>query len=135
MYVASSERIHVLDVAACYELLRTDTVGRIVYTQAALPAVRPITYSLDGHHIVFRTRPDSALAHSVSGQVVAFEVDQLDRETRTGWSVVVTGVAEPLESPSDLARAAGLQLAPWAGGERELFLSITPGLVTGRRIG
>lgn len=126
--------MHSLSVNECYERLAGDCVGRVVYTEAALPAVTPVNYALDGHRVVFRTAPGSRLARAVTGQVVAFEVDQLDRETRTGWSVVVTGVAHELEMPSEQARASALGLAPWAGGRRDLYLAITPGVVTGRII-
>ena len=128
------DRAQALDAAVCYDLLATDDVGRIVFTDGGLPAIRPVNYVMLGHRIVFRTVPGSRLAGAVTGQVVAFEVDQLDRASRLGWSVVATGVVHPL-SESDIARATGLQLAPWAGGERDLFLAVTPGLVTGRVIG
>lgn len=126
------ERLGVLDVAKCYRLLATETVGRVVYTDGALPAVAPVNYVLDGHHIIFRTAPLSRLALGVVDQVVAFEVDHLDAEVRTGWSVVVTGIGRPLTDAAELARADALGLAPWAGGERPLFIAITAGLVTGR---
>lgn len=129
------ERIGVLDVNKCYRLLAGQSVGRVVYTDGALPAVAPVNFVMDGHHVVFRTTPGSRLARGVTNQVVAFEVDQLDAEVQTGWSVVVTGIARPLTEPGEMARALGLGLAPWAGGRREQFLSITPGLVTGRFIG
>jgi len=129
------ERLGVLEVEKCYRLIAGQTVGRVVYTDGALPAVVPVNYVLDGHHLVFRTTPGSRMARGVVDQVVAFEVDQIDAEVRTGWSVVVTGIAKALTEPGEMARALGLGLAPWAGGRRELFVSITPGLVTGRFIG
>ena len=122
-------------MAQCYELLATDSVGRIVYTEDALPAITPINYALDGHHLVFRTASGSRLAHAVADAVVAFEVDQLDRATRTGWSVVVTGVARAIGEGSEQGRNAALTLAPWAGGTRDMFFAIAPGMVTGRWVG
>lgn len=130
-----AERIQTLDVSQCYELLGTDSVGRIVYTDGAMPAITPINYVLEGHHVVFRTAAGSRLARAVSGAVVAFEVDQLDRATRTGWSVVVTGVARAIGEVSEQGRNAALTLAPWAGGKRDLAFSIAPGVVTGRWVG
>jgi uncharacterized protein len=126
------DRLGVLDPAKCFRLLSTQTVGRVVYTDGALPAVAPVNYALDGHRIIFRTSPLSRLALGVVDQVVAFEVDSLDAEVRTGWSVVVTGIARALIDSGELTRAAALQLSPWAGGERALFVCITPGVVTGR---
>jgi hypothetical protein len=130
-----SELMVRLDVATCYALLAAGTVGRVVYTEQALPAIRPVTYALDGHHIVFRVVPGSALARAVTGQVVAFEVDHLQPDTHSGWSVVMIGVARAVDTPGALIRATALGLAPWAGAGRDLFLTITPGSVTGRSIG
>lgn len=132
---SDSDRLQQLDVNRCYELLGTDNVGRIVYTDGAMPAITPINYVLDGHHVVFRTKAGSRLARAVDGAVVAFEVDQLDRSTRTGWSVVVTGVARALGEGSDQRRNAALTLAPWAGGRRDQSFAISPGVVTGRWVG
>src|SRR5690348_12639752 len=94
--LSTPEHVKILDAAACYELLATDSVGRVVFTDKGLPAVLPVNYVLQGHRIVFRTAAGSRLAAAVTGQVVAFEVDQLDRESRIGWSVVATGSAHPL---------------------------------------
>lgn len=123
-----------LEPADCYLLLATSCVGRVVSTDNALPMVLPVNYCLDGHNIVFRTSPDGRLAHATNNVVVAFEVDSIDVESWTGWSVVVTGVASPLTSPSDVVRAGQLGLVSWLGEERDHFVQIVPGLVTGRHL-
>lgn len=123
-----------LEPADCYLLLRTSCVGRVVSTDNALPLVLPVNYCLDGHNVVFRTSPDGRLAAATHNVVVAFEVDSIDVETWTGWSVVVTGVASPLTSPGDVVRAGQLGLVSWLGEERDHFVQIVPGLVTGRRL-
>ena len=123
-----------LDAAECYRLLDSGSVGRLVATAGALPLVLPVNYCLDGHNVVFRTAPDGRLAAATRNVVVAFEVDSIDTATWTGWSVVVTGVASPLESPGDIVRAGQLGLVSWLGEDREHFVRIVPGLVTGRRL-
>jgi hypothetical protein len=65
---------------------------------------------------------------------VSFEVDRVDDVLAEGWSVLVTGRAEVLTAASDLARAGRLRITPWAGGERDCYVRITPGQVSGRRI-
>ncbi len=94
----------------------------------------PVNYALDGHAIVFRTRTDGMLARACDGNVVAFEVDRLARDGRTGWSVLVVGVAALL-SGSDALRALELNLASAAGEDRDQFVSIAVGRISGRRIG
>jgi hypothetical protein len=117
----------------CLQLLRSHTVGRVVYTDNALPAITPVTYAMDGHHIYFRTAEGSRLAAATRDAVVAFEVDDIDRSMRCGWSVVVTGVASDVVG-SALVRASQLQLVPWVDGERYHYVRITPGVLTGRRV-
>ncbi len=66
---------------------------------------------------------------------MAFEVDHVDAETRTGWSVVARGRAEAVD-PVDLRviRDRGLP-RPWADGTRTLHLRIVWSELSGRRIG
>jgi hypothetical protein len=124
-----------LDIGDCWAMLGTGSVGRIVYTDQALPAVRPVTYALDGHHIVFRTVTGSTLARAITDQVVAFEVDDLHPDTHSGWSVVAIGIARLIDTPGALFRATTLGLAPWAGDGRNLFVTITPSTISGRSVG
>ncbi len=123
-----------LEPAECYRLLATVPVGRVVATADALPLVLPVNFCLDGHNVVFRTSPSGRLAAATRNVVVAFEVDQIDTATWTGWSVVVTGVAKPMTSPGEIVRAAQLGLISWLGEDHDHFVQIVPGLVTGRRL-
>jgi nitroimidazol reductase NimA-like FMN-containing flavoprotein (pyridoxamine 5'-phosphate oxidase superfamily) len=121
-----------LDTTTCWELLATQSVGRVAYTEHALPAIRPVTYTLYGRHIVFCTAPGFSLAHGVTGRVVAFEVDHIDHATATGWSIVATGIARPLHPPANLTARDQVH---WGGGHRQPFLTITPAALTGRALG
>lgn len=120
--------------AECTALLRSSRVGRVVYTDHVLPACTPVNYALDGQTIVFRTTPGSRLALATDHNVIAFEVDDIDEVTETGWSVVVTGQATPITAISELLRSEQLGLTPWAAGRREHWVRLTPGLVSGRFI-
>jgi nitroimidazol reductase NimA-like FMN-containing flavoprotein (pyridoxamine 5'-phosphate oxidase superfamily) len=117
----------------CLRALSTGSVGRVAITAQALPAIVPVNYTLDGRTIVFRTRTDGTLARACDSNVVAFEVDQLGND-HTGWSVLVVGVAALL-SGSDALRAVQLNLASAAGEDRDQFVSIAIGRISGRRIG
>jgi nitroimidazol reductase NimA-like FMN-containing flavoprotein (pyridoxamine 5'-phosphate oxidase superfamily) len=118
----------------CLRALSKGSVGRVAITAQALPAIVPVNYTLDGRAIVFRTQTDGMLARACDGNVVAFEVDQLAHDGRTGWSVLVIGVAALL-SGSDALRALQLNLASAAGEDRDQFVSIATGRISGRRIG
>lgn len=118
----------------CYRLLPTVPIGRIVFTEGALPAIQPVNFVLDGDDVVIRTRIGSKLAAAARSAVVAFEVDDYDADGMTGWSVVLVGRADPVSDEGELERMRSLRLTPWALGDRPAFIKITPEIVRGRRI-
>ena len=74
----------------------------------------------------------SDVRHAVLGELAepieaAFQVDDLEADTLTGWSVLVRGTAEAWrgEFPDALCR-------PWAPGERTNGIQITPHSYSGR---
>ncbi|MFF0087728.1 pyridoxamine 5'-phosphate oxidase family protein [Streptomyces canus] len=116
-------------------LLGSVSLGRIVFTQHALPTVRPVNHVLDGGDIVIRTHEAAALTRHAQqtegpGVVVAYEADDIDPDTHLGWSVVVTGYARLVTEPGELARYQGM-VRPWADQTMDQAIRIHPDLVTG----
>lgn len=115
-------------------LLGSVPLGRVVFTHRALPAIRPVNHIVDNGHVIIRTSLGSGVSGAVgAGQVVAYEADAIDTETRTGWSVVVTGMARLVDDADDLARYERL-LDPWVDGRKDCVIRIPPDLVTGYRL-
>lgn len=127
------DRLQQLSRTECLELLAQKALGRIAFTERALPAIRPVNYALVGTHIVLRTER-AGLGQRLDGQVVAFEVDDIDDEDGSGWSVVLTGTARLLDRPSELIRQQGVPLDAMAGDGHDAPVCIAPGEMTGRRI-
>lgn len=127
--------LEILDEDECLALLARAEIGRIVFTQHALPAVQPVNFALSDGDIVFRTSPASRLAKAAADTIVAFEIDEFDIAAKTGWSVVAVGPARHVVDPGDAAALEALPLHTWAPGERDYFIRIRPELITGRRIG
>lgn len=125
--------LEILDIEECRALLAATPLGRIVFTDRALPAVLPVNYVVAGGDVVIRTSPDSRLATAANDAVVAFEIDEFDADARTGWSVVVIGKASGITDPIELGRLRSLPLRSWAPGEREHFIRVHPQIITGRR--
>ena len=64
-----------------------------------------------------------------------FEPDSYDADTRTGWSVLVKGLAETIDSADEVARFDAVGLSAWGGdGSSERWVRIRPSSITGRRI-
>jgi hypothetical protein len=62
-----------IDRAGCLELLASGQIGRVVYTEAAMPAAHPVNYLLDGEEVVFRAGEGAKLAAASRGFVVGFQ--------------------------------------------------------------
>jgi len=118
----------------CLALLASVPVGRLIYTQRALPAVELVNFALDHGDIVIRTDSGGKLAAATRGAVVAFEADQLDLDTRSGWSVTAIGPSSEVTDPEELARLRAIGLRPWAAGARDHFIRISPVMLNGRRL-
>lgn len=117
-------------------LLADAAMGRVVFTQRALPAVRVVNHIVDNGDLIIRTNVASSVAASVGrtpDTVVAYEADAIDPGTRTGWSVVITGVARLVEDPQDVARYEAL-LEPWVTNRADCVLRIHPEIITGFRL-
>lgn len=125
--------IVVLSDAECRDLLRRAQVGRVVFTVEALPAVVPVTFAVTEDAVVLRTSATTRLARAADGGVIAFEVDDVDPVTCTGWSVVVTGLAEVVTDAAGRARIESL-VTPWAPGGRDVAVRLPMTKMTGRRI-
>jgi hypothetical protein len=117
-------------------LLATVSLGRIVFTERALPAVRPVNHLVDESGVIIRSSAGSAIvtvAGRSEGAVVAYEADEIDPRSRLGWSVVVTGVARLVSDQIEVARYEQM-LRPWVEGDMDRMIRITPEFVTGFRL-
>lgn len=112
----------------CRRLLSDAVVGRLSWGSAQGLVTLPVAYGVhsDGR-IGVRTSDRGILAELAQPTAVAFEADDVDASTLTGWSVLVQGTARAWvgEMPAALVR-------PWAPGTRTLELQIEPHTWSGR---
>ncbi|HEX6235646.1 MAG TPA: pyridoxamine 5'-phosphate oxidase family protein [Acidimicrobiales bacterium] len=135
--MATSRRgpwIEYLSEGECWHLLSLHTVGRVGILVGGAPEIYPVNYTVDGTSIVFRTDPGNKLRSIASTPEVCFEVDGLDFEHETGWSVLVKGSGAEVPAEEVGAKARD-DLMLWAIGERTHWVRISPHEVTGRRLG
>lgn len=124
--------LEVISPEECWQLLADSPVGRVAFNEAGEPMVLPVNHAVVGHRVVFRTLRGSLLHEALMAEPVAFQVDSFDAIERTGWSVLVRGVADLAEDPQELEE---LELHPWADAvEREDWVQIRADEITGRRI-
>ncbi len=126
--------LEVLTEEECWAYIRPRGVGRFLYSADRGPVAVPVNYAMLGDAVVFRTDDRTAAAGAVSQRRVSFDVDHIDDALSEGWSVLVSGIATILTRPDDVHAADGLDIEPWAGGERNAYIRLVPEEVTGRRI-
>lgn len=130
-------------------LLARVSLGRIVFTENAMPAIKPASHLVEAGVIVARSHDGSAVvggggagdrdpgpgraAGSERETVVAYQADEIDLRSRLGWSVVVTGPARPVLDPDEIERYSAV-LSPWTDAGAGQLIRVHPGIVTGYRL-
>ena len=123
-----------LALAECRRLISPGGVGRIGFGAASGQAVLPVNFAMLDGTIVIRTSEGTVIDAHGDGPV-AFEVDHIDEALSQGWSVLIQGEARHVSDPAELHHMQEeAAVWPWPGGDREVYLRITPDRVTGRRI-
>ena len=89
----SLARVEELTEAECRALLATKRVGRVAHNDPEGPVVVPVNYVFEDGMVLFRISPYSALADKLGDGAASFQVDHVDEDARTGWSVLVRGHA------------------------------------------
>ncbi len=131
--MATPEGMQELTEPQCWDLLRSEEVGRLAVSITNHPDIFPINYVVDHGSVVFRTAEGTKLAASVLGVAVAFEIDGYDADAGEAWSVVIKGEAVEIEQVLGRFDAADLPLFPWHASPKHRFVRIDPQSVTGRR--
>ena len=117
------------------KLVRTASVGRLVFTEQALPAVHLVDFRWWRGDVVVRITDPAVLAATSRNRIVAFETDELDADLQSGWSVTVVGHAQVITEVPDLMELSTLFSRPSIGGRCDYFVRIKIEKVTGRRLG
>jgi nitroimidazol reductase NimA-like FMN-containing flavoprotein (pyridoxamine 5'-phosphate oxidase superfamily) len=122
-----------LTTQECLRLLDTVSVGRVVFSDAALPAAQPVNFVALRDGVVFPLGQGSPAA-ALQGAVVAFEADAYDEQCGTAWTVLVVGHSEQATDPESVRAVAGRGSWPWAAGPGERIVRVRYERVTGRRV-
>jgi len=125
--------LEIMPFDVCLRLLASVSVGRIGFFADGEMVILPVNHVVDGQDLVFRTARGSKLSAAEGRDLVTFEADEYDEQTRSGWSVVVTGRAEVVYEDAEIQRLSRLGLHPWVtAAERPLWIRIRANAVSGR---
>lgn len=127
--------IIVLDEDTCAALLESTPIGRVAFNHKGRLSVFPVNYAWSDGNVVFRTITGEKLSAAREFSEVAFEVDEWDARSHSGWSVLVRGVAEPVTEWAEVEQLEQIDLVPWTSQEwRRMWIRIVPSEITGRRV-
>jgi nitroimidazol reductase NimA-like FMN-containing flavoprotein (pyridoxamine 5'-phosphate oxidase superfamily) len=126
----SSRGLAILSEADCYDLLHSQSLGRVGVRLTDDLVILPVYYAVLDEDVVFRTDPGTKLNAALLGTRVAFEVDSAS----PGWSVLVVGHAREIRATDEKAAARARLGHDWPAGKRECLVRIAAERVTGRRL-
>lgn len=128
--MAPAHPVSVLSEDESWRLLASVALGRLVTTIGTRLEIFPVNFVVVRRTVLFRTAEGTKLISSVMGDRVLFEAD--DHNLMNGWSVIVRGAAELLETAEDIAAAERAQLLPWTSTVKRHYVRITPKEISGR---
>ena len=118
----------------CTERIMDAPIGRIGFVHDGMPMVVPVNFRWHEDTIVFRTQEGQKLSDSDS-RPVCFEIDSWNQSTRTGWSVILQGIAEEVTSWAEKEQLEQIGLYPWTNEVfRRRWVRVRPTEITGRKI-
>lgn len=113
-----------LDQQQCWERLRTAAVGRLSYTEFALPVIRAVPFVVDGMSIIAALRySDVRPAAFARTTIVAFEAGEWSPDLQAGWSVHCVGKARAVPA-REHTQVRALGLRSWIDGEPALYIRV-----------
>jgi uncharacterized protein len=112
------------------ELLQSRSVGRLCIIEHGYPLAIPINYQVAGSNedirIVVRTAPATILGRYEG--LASLEVDDVDLESGTAWSVIVRGVLRRVTETDGLPDPG-----PLLSEGRQQWITLTKSAISGRR--
>lgn len=105
-------------------------VGRLGLPTDQAPVVVPVNFTMHDGEVIVRVGP-GFVTRTAAERLVAFEIDHIDTQGGSAWSVLLRGLATLIEHPS----AAEFERAPRPLVHElgDMLLLIRPDVLTGRR--
>jgi nitroimidazol reductase NimA-like FMN-containing flavoprotein (pyridoxamine 5'-phosphate oxidase superfamily) len=131
---ATGSKLTSLRPKESWALVRQAALGRFAFVMEGWPLVMPVNYLVDGDDVVIRSDPGRKLTAARQLVQATLQVDSIDRVHRSGWSVLVFGVATAVDDSDEIARLDDLGLRSWAASDRAAWIRLLPVPITGRRL-
>jgi uncharacterized protein len=123
-----------LDERECWRLMRIARIGRLGFTENALPVILPAHFVVRDAEVVLATLPDGRVTSAAGSAIVAFEVDGYDPATREGWCVSTFGRSRLITDPREIKDLDELDFAPWSGNPDRRYIAVEPSHLRGKAL-
>ena len=127
----AGEPLTILSEDECWHLLARMALGRLVTSLAGQPEIFPVNFVVQRRTVLFRTAEGTKLFSAVINNRVAFEADE--HNVSEGWSVIVKGRAQVLNTSAEIQEAERAHLLPWTATVKRSYVRVFPSEITGRR--
>ena len=119
----------------CWRLVGDHGIGRVVFAGDTLTQIVPTTYDAVSGTAYFRAPTFGELARRVDGRTTTLQVDEIDRGTFTGWSVLMTGTAHRVEDAATVASLWSLgRPRAWFPGKQTQWIALPVDSLRGQRV-
>ncbi|ULN47413.1 pyridoxamine 5'-phosphate oxidase family protein [Mycolicibacterium goodii] len=122
--------VSVLSEEESWRLLASVPIGRFVTTIGTRLEIFPVNFAVQDRTVLFRTAEGTKLITAIMSDRVLFEAD--GHTVTDGWSVILRGTAELLQTAEDIAVAERTQLMSWTSPAKRRYVRITPKEISGR---
>jgi uncharacterized protein len=126
--------LQILEDDECLKLLSSVPVGRLVFTLGGLPVIRLVNFFVDDRTVIFATADGDKYRAAERGDVVAFEVDEVDPERHLGWTVTATGRLSVVDPDEAAIIERTRPIRPWAPNQDRNHIRLAIEVLEGRRL-
>jgi nitroimidazol reductase NimA-like FMN-containing flavoprotein (pyridoxamine 5'-phosphate oxidase superfamily) len=124
-----------LDAEQCWLLVCSQDVGRIGFVGDTRIQIVPTRYDAQRGTAYFRAGTFGELARRVHGREVSLQVDDIDRRTFSGWSVVMSGKAHRVEDAATVAARWSVgRPPPWVPTRESQWIALQVDDIQGQRV-
>jgi hypothetical protein len=118
----------------CRRLLGTKPIGRLGFTEGAMPQILPVHYTVRGDEVIVVSLAGVKVSAAGRGDILTFEVDDYDPGTSEGWCVGVVGACRLVTDPTHIAELDALGFSPFTCEQDRHFMAIPIAMLHGRRL-
>jgi nitroimidazol reductase NimA-like FMN-containing flavoprotein (pyridoxamine 5'-phosphate oxidase superfamily) len=119
----------------CWQLVAEKGVGRVGFMEDSRLRIVPTRYDAEGHTAYFRALTYGELALGGQDRAMSLQVDEVDLESFTGWSVLMSGQAHRVKDAATIASLWVLgRPHPWVSGTETQWIALVVDTIEGQRV-